>query len=265
MRIRDYSPQYQKRKQWSSEELQFLFASCNNFDCFSLASRLGRSQDSVRGKLRNLGLKAKDTQRLQTEVNHDFFKTWSKPMSYILGYWFADGYMGQPPMWTFSVSSKDIQILQSILKIMGSMHKITDGGKKIYHFIVGSKTIWNDLWNLGGRPAKSLIAEPPNVPANFVPHFIRGIFDGDGCVCFSRGSIRLNFCGTRAMMEYVCSKLPCKMTVYQIKRCANHWRLDNQGQNAISNLQWMYDNASIWLDRKRTRFQSLLSSMQPLV
>lgn len=92
-------------------------------------------------------------QRQQTLVNHDYFKTWSKNMAYIFGLWCADGNIGtQNKGYQFSIKlhKKDKYLLQDILDEMKSEHKIYENKENCCYFIIGSKTIYNDIISLGG-------------------------------------------------------------------------------------------------------------------
>lgn len=136
----------------------------------------------------------------------DFFEKWSPEMAYVLGFLYADGDIedvrksSRTQYITFA--SVDKGILESIRKVMCSEHnlnyraprKITYGNGKtyessgIYRLRIGSKKMFDDLLKLGLTPRKSLtIKFPDNIPNNYFSHFVRGYFDGDGCVTIKRG------------------------------------------------------------------------------
>lgn len=55
--------------------------------------------------------------------------------------------------------------------------------KTKYTLMLNRKIIKEDLVNLHGiGSAKSLSLEFPNVPNCYLSHFMRGYFDGDGCI-----------------------------------------------------------------------------------
>ncbi|MDP2157257.1 MAG: hypothetical protein Q8K68_06075, partial [Nitrospirota bacterium] len=54
-----------------------------------------------------------------------------------------------------------------------------------YRLQIGSKEWFLDLLKLGFVPHKSNSMQFPEVPRKFLGHFVRGYFDGDGCVYFS--------------------------------------------------------------------------------
>ena len=125
--------------------------------------------------------------------NENFFKKWSPEMAYVLGFFAADGCMIKNNRGAhfieFHITDKDI--LEKIKDLLGSNHKIATRDRhnpnwKIgYRLQIGSKEIFNDLKNLGMMPRKSNIIRMPSVPNEYLNHFVRGYFDGDGHVSAS--------------------------------------------------------------------------------
>ncbi len=140
------------------------------------------------------------------KIDIDFFKKWSDKMAYVLGFLYADGDIEDTRKSSrtqyISFASVDKEILESIKKALGSEHKITyrspravtyKNGKTyessgIYCLRIGSKKMFDDLLKLGLTPRKSLtIKFPDNIPDDYFGHFVRGYFDGDGCVTIKKG------------------------------------------------------------------------------
>ena len=126
-------------------------------------------------------------------VNHDFFKTWTSEMAYVLGFFAADGTMIHNKRGgrfiEFHITDKEILI--AIRKAIKSSHKISIRNKNPRHKIgyriqIGSKEMYGDLLALGMSPRKSLTLRMPVVPEKYFGHFVRGYFDGDGCVYFKK-------------------------------------------------------------------------------
>lgn len=68
----------------------------------------------------------------------------------------------------------------------------------LYRLSINSTEIVEDLLRLGITPHKSLKIEFPKVPVEYVNHFLRGNFDGDGSICFNKnkkggGTWRISF------------------------------------------------------------------------
>lgn len=139
----------------------------------------------------------------QKRINKNFFKEWSPKMAYVLGFIYADGtvencikssrtcYLG--------ITNTNLQILEDIRKCMDSDHIISTvkagrrniKGKyyscnKLYVLRIGSKEIFNDLVNLGLCPRKSLVITVPKIPERYFEFFLRGYFDGDGCISLEK-------------------------------------------------------------------------------
>lgn len=123
----------------------------------------------------------------------DFFRSWSKSMSYCLGFIVADGNIHGTRL-TIAVQPRDEDVLHFIRSSIGSNHPIRwysyvddDGVRRRYRWLaITSKQITRDLVSLGIIPNKSEIWKT-SAPRFYIPEeykwdFIRGVFDGDGTV-----------------------------------------------------------------------------------
>ena len=73
--------------------------------------------------------------------------------------------------------------------------------KPRYKLSISSSKIYDDLYALGVRERKSKVGTSiPNLKEKFIPHFIRGVFDGDG-IAFSSGYI--GFCGDYNLLNQI--------------------------------------------------------------
>lgn len=121
-------------------------------------------------------------------VNEDFFKTWTPDMAYTLGFIAADGSVQEStknkgPV--LRIASKDKEHLETIRNLLGSTHLIREESNKNGSWSVlaiYSKEIVDDLVSLGIYPNKSLTFRIPNIPDEYMRHFVRGYFDGDGSI-----------------------------------------------------------------------------------
>ena len=111
-------------------------------------------------------------------------------MAYVLGFFTADGNMLKNKRGAYfsEIQSTDKEILYKIRKVLRSNLKISEyqpknpKHKKRYRLQIGSKEIFRDLLKLGITPKKSKTIELPKIPNKYFSHFVRGYFDGDGCV-----------------------------------------------------------------------------------
>jgi len=112
-------------------------------------------------------------------------------MAYVLGFFIADGCLslakGRPGNpYTFSITSKDLELLENIKKTLGSEYKISrklgGSGQTAYQIQVRNLAIAYDVMNLGIFPRKTYNLKPVKVPEEYFADFVRGFFDGDGSV-----------------------------------------------------------------------------------
>ncbi|MBI5456848.1 hypothetical protein HY969_03845 [Candidatus Kaiserbacteria bacterium] len=133
---------------------------------------------------------------LYRELNHDFFKSWSSDMGYVLGYFAADGTMIKSRRGGHFIEfdSIDKVLIQQVRAAMKSSHHIgvrrrdlkNKNWKTAYRLQVGSIKMFNDLQKLGFTQKKSLTIKFPTIPDKYFSDFVRGYFDGDGNVYFKK-------------------------------------------------------------------------------
>lgn len=130
---------------------------------------------------------------IKYKINESFFNIWSPTMSYVLGFIYADGNIHPSARGKYLViTSTDKEIIYKIKKWLNSEHKITTGrsawpnSRMCYIIKIGNKFIYNALLGLGIYPNKSLTIRMPIIPKKYLKDFVRGYFDGDGCVYLER-------------------------------------------------------------------------------
>lgn len=113
-------------------------------------------------------------------------------MAYVLGYFTADGYMfiNSGGSYYIAFVSTDYDLISKVREMLYSRQKISSRkyknrkGKIIYRLQIGSKKLFRDLLDFGLIPNKSKKIKLPKIPKSYFRHFVRGYFDGDGCVDF---------------------------------------------------------------------------------
>lgn len=221
-------------------------------------------------------------------IQESFFKQWSPPMSYVLGLLFADGALidarESSRTCYIQLTSKDKSLLETIRVLMGSSHFITRRRSEyvyfkerrylrsdIYSLRIGSKTMYRDLFEKGLRPNKSLIMSFPTIPKKYLHFFVRGYFDGDGCinlhtqkgrkvprvqVVFTSGSVLF----LRKLMEILSYRLG--ISLKQIPKYKNQraYRLRYCKLEGLRVLEFMYQNLdkAPYLERKYNIYSNLV-------
>lgn len=112
-------------------------------------------------------------------------------MAYALGYITADGNVLHDELaraYYLKITSTDLERLEYFKTLLGSAHPIRElpksskSAKRIYALRIGDKKLFDALVRLGMDEKKSLTMELPSIPKKYVSHYLRGYFDGDGCV-----------------------------------------------------------------------------------
>ena len=104
--------------------------------------------------------------------------------SYIFGLIMSDGclsYDAHSKRYRITISSNDLYILESIKEYCGISRKIYEN-KGGYSLIYISQEAIDFLSEYGLEERKSLTSKFYDLGDEFMPHFIRGYFDGDGSI-----------------------------------------------------------------------------------
>lgn len=121
-----------------------------------------------------------------------------------------------------------------------------------------------DLIKQGCVENKSLVLVPPsNIPDELVHHFVRGYFDGDGCVAFypQRYGYRYSVLGTKEILQYIIEQADIKdfsaIRDFEHKKCFELIIQSKAGVEKFHN--YIYSDKTIYLERK---YQKSLGMMK---
>lgn len=159
--------------------------------------------------------------------NEKAFKTIkTEKDAYWLGFMYADGNVNELRMTCdLSMAEKDYDHLCKFrsyvskdLKLIKRKSRIERYNKEYYSYrcYITNKKIVENLIKLNCNWSKTYDVEFPNfIPENLMHHFIRGFFDGDGCICNTTQCV-LNFTGASknfllALQIYLNNKLDMKI------------------------------------------------------
>lgn len=193
-------------------------------------------------------------------VHDDFFSTIDSEVSaYILGFIYADGYNNEKMgCLEIALQKRDGYFLKQISKYL--TEKPLYENKSTFRLSIYSKQISLDLKRLGCVQAKSLILKFPSenqVPKEFLKHFMRGYFDGDGCIYVGRDLQSFDICGTLSFIETFRQTLQHMVRIEykgHIQKVNNiyRWRISNKRDiRRITN--FFYQEATFFLERKRIK------------
>lgn len=268
-----------KNNVWSKDEINFIIANYKNMTNNEIANELNRTKQAVAVKISKLNLKREskykfDRNKFETiETEYD---------AYWLGFLYADGYISSSCTRSYWIGVElqecDLAHLKKFNKYMNSnMHIDTTYKKspssnnisKIYKLCYTSKQLYENLEKCGCVRRKSkIITMPFNVvPNELMRHFIRGYFDGDGSCGIYHHSERKYLKYPRASITCGSKQFVTELKSYLLKHditcCLTNdrhsYKLCFGGkENVIKFLRYMYDDSSIYLDRKFERYKNAL-------
>lgn len=95
---------------------------------------------------------------------------------------------------------------------------------------------------------------------SLIRHFIRGYFDGDGCISWANKAhtkLCISILGTEAFLNQLMLNLP-KHKIYSLLNKNNKQVatkvFDQNGRAAFNTMNFLYNNSTIYLERKYYRF-----------
>lgn len=191
-------------------------------------------------------------------INQDYFKVWSSNMAYTLGLWYADGCIYGGRLFDITLHKKDKYILKKVaeeLQYEGTLYDYVD--RQVVRINFSCKVIYNDLVALGGTERKNLTVKFPQVPKDFLPDFIRGYFDGNGCVMRLKGN-RLNSaftCGSKSFSKSLLRLLKEEAGITRGSFDDSCMSLKFGKHDTIKLGKYMYqNNPELYLKRKKDKF-----------
>ena len=211
---------------------------------------------------------------LRKKISSDdtiFEKINTEEKAYWLGFLYADGnvyYKEERVTYRIELglAEKDLNHLEKFKKFLNCTNEIKYREKtKSYRLMIASKKMCNDLINLGCVPKKSLILTFPNenqVPNHLINHFIRGYFDGDGCIGLNSRSTspKISVLGTLEFISEIKNRFQNSVISPKDKRWKNNtFDLRFNVQPGINFLYTLYNNSNIFLKRKYDRYINLFN------
>lgn len=190
------------------------------------------------------------------KVDESFFRKWSPDMAYVLGFILTDGHISGN---TLVIAQKELEILERIAHSMDATHPIrrrtNNGNSHIHTLSINRKSIVDDLGRLGISADKSLTVEMPEVPSEYLPHFVRGVIDGDGWVQ-DRGYVMNVTSGSDAFATALHDVFEAQGYNGRLVKDGNAWRVWVSGKQDVINLaDWLYEDCGdLYLRRKKKRF-----------
>jgi len=187
-----------------------------------------------------------------TENEINFFSTWSREMAYVLGLLFADGSIkktrGVFRGVVILLKREDEQVVYNLKTLLNSERPvlIVRNGDAV-EFGISNTCLANQLIELGLKPRKTYSCDFPYIPQEYVSHFIRGYFDGDGHIGIRvpKGRLRETI-SARIVGTY--SFLAGLLREFQTQTHNTHGSIHKHGENLYCLSICGIDSASVFFD-----------------
>lgn len=271
-------------KQWLQKELDFLKNNYLTMSNDEIAKIIKRTRKAVQVKLSKMNLVRPD----KYYYDKRFFQCIDREdKAYWLGFLYADGYVhitNRNAEVSIELSAIDIDHLKKFNKCLNgnvspSFRKERNGKIQSTYGIVSfrlySRQMVQDLISQGCVENKTFCIEFPNFKSkNLIWAFVRGFFDGDGCIYrdTSRKFIGFNFTSGSQKFLQGLREFLYKEGIYaylseehrkddRFNNTSKFYKLLITGKNnAYIFGEKLYGKANIYLDRKKIKYTEALQS-----
>jgi hypothetical protein len=246
-----------------------------------IAEREGLTIQAISYQLKKRGIDRPVKYNRVHNLNEDFFEVIdTEEKAYWLGFIMADGCVtrssklyNQANRLSFNLSAIDRPHLEKFVKAINSSAKITDitpkgtySNNPISRLSINSVKMCNDLAKYGIVERKTGYEHLPNLPNELMNHFIRGFFDGDGHATTTRKTVPvIGFSSNESMLFELKSFLYHVVGLKgnpSILKDKSIFKLSYSGMEDVIKLwDYLYGNATLYLERKYLRLYQLLSSV----
>lgn len=201
-------------------------------------------------------------------INEEFFDVIdSESKAYFLGFLYADGTIS-PSRNTILLSLKEndkiiLEKLKECINYTGPLkYRIRNpnwkgaskGSKNTWSLHITNKKLRQRLEEIGCTNNKTYKIEFPEIPENLYRHFIRGYFDGDGCLYISKTKrAEWSMIGTYNFLKNIQDIISENLNLSKNKLYSKGelFYLKYGSKKDVKSLQdWLYKDSIIFLDRK---------------
>lgn len=215
----------------------------------------------------------------KNKVNHCYFSNIdTEEKAYFLGLLFSDGYLKSSTnsgRLTFKLADPDIYMVETLNTLLCPENKINyidsfidSRGwiiKASAEFSCSSKQITKDLYNLGMFYQKYNGRSLPKLSDQLMPHFIRGIFDGDGTISVKKNktfksltvAIYFPHLDFLTDLQSYLNLQNITSHIQKTKTCYTLSFIKDKNVDKFNFLNYIYKNSSIYLNRKFDKYNAL--------
>lgn len=185
--------------------------------------------------------------------------------AYWLGFMLADGFVNEKEI-SLCLQKRDENVIIKFLNDLKSTHKIKYNKDNNPYICIVCKHICDSLMDKGFHNRKSWYVDFERI-ISFVPkklqnHFIRGMFDGDGCIKYYEydyaklPQFHFGYTGVKNICEYLQSLFDIKRKL--VFEGNKTYTIVTRDKNKILEIyNYLYKDATIYMDRKFETFDAI--------
>lgn len=272
-------------KKLSKEILEYEYKTCKSMQ--KVADNLNLSVSTIYKYMKLYNIYYEKKYKGIYQCNENFFKIDSPESFYLAGFIAADGsvqYRKYSKILKITLSDKDLSHLEKIKNILNSNHnikiykvkksKLVKSENNCAELQISNKNLVEDLvkFNIIPNKTKTYIMPEWIINHNFISHFMRGYFDGDGTITYcglneGRKIKQLHFSilGTKKFIEQYNDLLSkkCKINIAKVTQHYSVSKISYSGNNIVKNIyDFLYKNHNICLNRKKITFDQIATEAE---
>lgn len=260
---------------WTDEQVAYIIDKYlnENYTLKQLGREFGCSYGTIRNLLNKHDIDSRGNKQGYPRDEFVFMNIDTSAKAYWLGFLYADGCVHTNRN-EVSINITDKEHVEKFKNFLGAKnHRITESkdsrwenAKTLYQLSIKDEQIHKDLIKWGCVPQKTLVIDKiPNIPRDFISHFIRGYFDGDGSLHYLQNTdnFRISFTsGSKKFLEDIQKELNVIHLSLGHSEGTNTYQLQISGRKQVEKiLNYLYQNSTedTRLDRKYNSYLDCLN------
>ena len=240
----------------------------NGLPTTDLGKEYGVSSVAIWGLLKRKNVKLRDSSHAQRKytLNETYFENINtEKKAYWLGFLWADGYLNNKAL-SLILSIKDKNHLSKFLNSLETDRPLKEyrySYQEIAKVHIPNKKIVNDLNKLQYHNKKII----PKISPSLYNHFLRGLFDGDGCIRLTKNNDSyFSLLAEKELLEWIQKNIfmsiginpETKLKKRHKESKSNVLAIELGGRdNAKKIYGYLYNDATIFLERKKQMFEDI--------
>lgn len=212
-----------------------------------------------------------NTRKRKYNCNDNYFENIdSEEKAYWLGFLMADGCVQSKRKFKLTLQIRDYSHLEKFKKSIDSDNLIyiwkNKNNREYCEIVISSTKMVESLEKLGCVSRKTKIVKfPPNLNDKLIRHWIRGYFDGDGCIHrdeINKTNVHISIASSSVIMledilKNIIKLTSCRTNIGSIYSKYGVPKLDFHSVEALNLINSLfYEEANIFLQRKKNIFNS---------